>query len=79
MLLRGDEYRMHLCSFARIMSAAKFSSRPSATQKEITDLLIRATSHLLVKREWPLIIIHSFYSKNIMYYYFYVKHVREEE
>ena len=40
---------------------------------------IRATSHLCVKRERPLIITHSFYSENIMHYHFYLKYVRGEE
>ena len=38
---------------------------------------LRATSHLCVKREQPLIITYSLYSENIMHYYFYLKHVRE--
>ena len=38
---------------------------------------LRATSHLCVKREQPLIITYSLYSENIMHYYIYLKHVRE--
>ena len=37
---------------------------------------VRATSHLCVKREWPLIITYSLYSENIMHYHLYLKHVR---
>ena len=39
----------------------------------------RATPHLCVKRERPLIITCSLYSENIMHYHFYLKHVRGEE
>ena len=34
----------------------------------------RATSHLCVKRERPLIITYSLYSGNIINYHFYVQH-----
>ena len=40
---------------------------------------LRATSHLYVKRERPLIITYSLYPENIMHYHFHLKHVREEE
>ena len=40
---------------------------------------VRATSHLCVKRERPLIINYSLYSEIIMHYHFYLKHVRGEE
>ena len=40
---------------------------------------LRATSHLCVKRERPLIITYSLYSENIMHDHFYLKHVRGEE
>ena len=40
---------------------------------------IRATSHLCVKRERPLIITYSLYSESIIHYHFYLKHIRGEE
>ena len=45
----------------------------------INAVCIRATSHLCVKRERPLIITYSLHSENIMHYHFYLKHVRGEE
>ena len=40
---------------------------------------VRATSHLCVKGERPLIITYSVYSENIMHYHYYLKHIRGEE
>ena len=37
---------------------------------------LRATSHLCVKRERPLIITYSLYSENIIHYHFYLKHLK---
>ena len=46
----------------------------------ISDLqYFSATSHLCIKREWPLIISYSLYSKNIIHYHFYLNHIREGE
>ena len=39
----------------------------------------KATSHLCVRRERPLIITYSLYSENIIHYHFYLKHVSGEE
>ena len=45
----------------------------------IIRLSLRATSHLCVKCERPLIITYSSYSENTMHYHFYLKHVRRED
>ena len=33
---------------------------------------VKATSHLCIKCEWPLIITYSLYSENVLDYYFYL-------
>ena len=45
----------------------------------ISPVSVRATSHLCVKRERPLIITYSLCSEDMMQYNFYFKHVRGEE
>ena len=41
--------------------------------------LFRATFHMKIKRERPLILTRSFYIKIIMHYHFYLKQIMERE
>ena len=56
------------------MDLSFFAQRLSPSLRTFTRIL-RATSHLCGKREWPLIITYSIYSENTMHYHFYLKHV----
>ena len=72
--VRGQSLRVGCDLFCEIKNSTSYSEYSFKRY-----LVSRATPHLSVKRERPLMTAYSFYFKIVMHYYSYQKHVREGE